>query len=77
MTPLHNFGESLRNILLQIPLPAVRVLFVATLIILLVWVMRLPASRTTPESGAKRWDENLKIGAGLALTLQIVIYIWL
>jgi len=77
MTPLHHFGEYLRSTLLQIPLPVVRVLFVATLVSLLIWVMCLPKSRTTPETGARRWDENLKIGAGLALTLQIVIYIWL
>jgi hypothetical protein len=77
MTPLHHFGEYLRNTLLQIPLPVVRVLFVATLVMLLVWVMCLPKSMTTPESGTKRWDENLKIGAGIALILQLLIYIWM
>lgn len=74
MTPLHHFGEFVRNLLLQVPLSAVRVLFVGTLVALLVWVLTLPASETTPPGGATRWDENLKYGAALALILQIVIY---
>ena len=77
MTPLHHIGEFLRQRLLLIPLSAVRILFVGTLIILLFWVLRLPRSATTPVGGAKRWDENLKLGASIALLIQIVIYICL
>ena len=77
MTPLHEFGLWLRNLVLQVPLSAVRVLFVASLVALLIWVLRLPVALTTPEGGAKRWDENLKLGAALALSLQILIYLWL
>lgn len=77
MTPLHHMGEFVRTALLQIPLPAVRTLFVASLVVVLIWVIRMPSSRTTPETGAKRWDENLKIGACVALALQIVIYSWM
>jgi hypothetical protein len=74
MTPLHHLGEWLRQLLLTIPLPLVRLLFVATFVALLVWVVRLPISVTTPPGGARRWDENLKVGAVVALVIQIVIY---
>lgn len=74
MTPLHHFGDALRTAMLGIPLPAVRVLFVLTLLIVLVWVLRLPTSTVTPPGGAKHWDENLKVGAALALVLQLAIY---
>ncbi len=77
MTPLHQLGELLRECLQTIPLSAVRVLFVGTLIVLLIWVLRLPQSATTPVGGAKRWDENLKFGASLALLIQILVYICL
>lgn len=74
MTPLHYFGEALRQLLQAVPLSLVRGLFVGTLVIVLLWVMRLPRSETTPTHGATRWDENLKLGAGLALVIQILIY---
>jgi hypothetical protein len=74
MTILHDIGEFLRETLLAISLPAVRGLFLATLIGLLIWVWSLPRSVTTPPGGAKRWDENLKFGATLALVIQILIY---
>ena len=77
MTPLHHIGDFLRQCLQLIPLSAVRILFVGTLIILLIWVLRLPRAATTPVGGAKRWDENLKLGASIALLIQIVIYICL
>lgn len=75
MTPLHHFGEALRNLLGTVPIAAARILFVLVLVVLLVWVLRLPASETSPEGGARRWDENLKFGAGLALGIQIIIYV--
>jgi hypothetical protein len=74
MTILHHIGEFVRERMLAIPLSAVRGLFLATLIGLLLWVWSLPTSETTPPGGAKRWDENLKFGATLALVIQIVIY---
>ena len=74
MTPLHSFGEALRQLLQAIPLSIVRLLFVGTLVVVLLWVLRLPRSETTPAEGAIRWDENLKLGAGLALVIQILIY---
>ncbi len=77
MTPLHRFGEFLRQSLEMIPLALVRVLFVASLVVLLIWVLRLPSSATTPPGGARRWDENLKVGASIALIIQILIYTFL
>lgn len=74
MSPLHYVGETVRGLLELVPLWGVRCLFVGSLIAVLVWVLRLPASETTPPGGAKRWDENLKVGATLALVLQIIIY---
>jgi hypothetical protein len=74
MTPLHELGEALRTWLMAVPLPAARGLFVMTLIALLVWVWLLPRHVTTPPGGARRWDENLKLGATVALVIQIVIY---
>ncbi len=74
MTPLHQFGDLLRESLQAVPLVAVRMLFVASLIALLIWVLRLPRSATTPPDGVNRWDENLKTGAALALSIQILIY---
>ncbi|MBL8817560.1 MAG: hypothetical protein JNL58_16160 [Planctomyces sp.] len=74
MTPLHQFGTMIRELLMQVPLSTVRALFLATLVGILVWVLMLPSDRTSPEGGVRRWDENLKIGASAALILQILAY---
>lgn len=73
-TPLHAIGEFFRELLLQIPLPAVRVMFIAIPAMLLLWVLRLPRKETTPEQSTGRFGENLKYGAAFALIVQIVIY---
>jgi hypothetical protein len=74
VTLLHHIGQTLRELLQSVPLLAVRFLFLVSLIALLVWVLRLPDSETTPTGGARRWHENLKFGAALAILIQIVIY---
>lgn len=74
MTPLHHLGDALREAMLAIPLTAVRALFLLTLTAVLLWVLRLPRSETTPPAGAGRWDENLKVGAAAALLAQIAVY---
>jgi hypothetical protein len=74
MSVLHEFGNLLRAGLGQIPLPFVRALFVAIPLLVMVWVLRLPPSETTPPQRTGRWDENLKIWAWLALAVQVVIY---
>ena len=74
MTPLHTIGDFVRELMLRIPLSAVRVLFVALPVVLLVWVLTLPREETTAPDGTGRWDGNLKIGAAIALIAQIAIY---
>jgi hypothetical protein len=74
MTPLHSFGDFIRDLFLQIPLSAVRVLFVAVPVIVLVWVLTLLREETTPEDETGSRSSNLKIGAAVALGIQIVIY---
>ena len=74
MTPLHHIGNLLRELLLQIPLPVVRALFIALPAAVLIWVLTLPKEATTSPEGTGRWDANLKTGAAIALVIQIVIY---
>ena len=74
MTPLHQIGNALRELVLSVPLPAVRVLFVLVPLALLVWVLFLPREHTRPPGGKGRAGENLKIWAALALLIQIAIY---
>jgi hypothetical protein len=76
MSPLYALGDLLRSAMLAVPMAAVRALFVASLVALLVWVWRLPKSATVPPGGARRWDEDLRIWASLALVIQIAIYSW-
>ena len=75
MTPLHHIGQLLRDLLGSVPLAGVRALFVASLMIVLIWVIRLPKQDTSPPSDASRWDEDLKPIAVVALLIQIAIYL--
>lgn len=75
MTPLHHIGELFRNLSLAIPLGIVRLIFLALLIGLLIWVCRLPKTETTPPDGSNKPTENLKLWAGIALGTQILIYL--
>ncbi len=74
MTPLHWIGEAVRDVLTALPLPAVRGLFLALPAIVLLWVLRLPREATTAPSSEGGWSANLKVGAAVALVLQIVLY---
>ena len=77
MTPLHQFGEALRQLLLQVPLGAARALFLFLLIGLLIWVLTLPRDQTSsPATERPRLTENLKIWAALSLVIQLCVY-WL
>jgi hypothetical protein len=77
MTILHDLGALVRELLQSVPLSAVRAMFVGSLLLVLVWVLRLPRSAVIPEGGSGRWDENLKPVAAVALGIQIVIYLLL
>lgn len=74
MTPLHYIGEFFRNLTIAIPLGVVRFVFLALLIGLLIWVLRLPKEETTPPGGSDKPAENLKLWAGFAIGAQILIY---
>lgn len=73
MTPLHHFGSFVRDLFAAIPLAAARGLFLATLVVVLVWVIRLP-KETARSSPASRWTEDLRVWAAVALAIQIAIY---
>jgi hypothetical protein len=73
MTPLHHVGDAVRDALASLPLGLVRVLFLALPVLVLVWVLRLPAEQANLPGG--RWDTNLKVGAAIALLIQIGIYL--
>ncbi len=74
MTPLHHIGELFRNLTVAIPLDVVRLIFLALLAGLLIWVLRLPKTETTPTDGSGSPTEDLRLWAGLALAAQILIY---
>ena len=77
MSPLHQIGEGIRNLLLSIPLGAARAIFLLFLAGLLVWVLTLPKAQTRPpesERAKVRLSENLKFWAAVSLVLQLVIY---
>lgn len=74
-TIVHQIGNLIRNLLQSVPLYAVRGLFLLLIATVLVIVLRLPKSETTPQKeGPLRWDENLKVWATLALLIQFAIY---
>lgn len=74
MSPLHGLGTLLRDVLATVPLGAVRAIFVGIPLLLMVWVLRLPASQTMPPDGRTGWDSDLRNWAWLALGIQVVIY---
>lgn len=75
-TPLHELGDAIRGVFTSVPVTAVRWLFIALLLALLIWVVTLPRDRVRPpaEAGAG-WSANLKLWAAIALAIQIGIYL--
>lgn len=75
-TPLHGFGDVIREALAGVPVTAARALFIAVLCVLLIWVLRLPRERVRPPRETPAgWSSNLKLWAAVALTIQILIYL--
>ena len=74
MTPLHQFGQFVRQALATVPLPAVRALFITLLLAVLIWTLLLPREATTPDGDSSRPAENLKLWATLALLIQLAFY---
>ena len=71
-TFLHDIGDTIRNAMATVPLSLVGWAFVAIPMVLLVWVLKCPI-RDDENRDSKR-VRLLRIGAALALVLQIVIY---
>ncbi len=61
-TVLHSIGESLRSLLLRIPLPLARVAFLAIPAVLVVWVL------------SRRAHLQIKLAAVLSLAIQFALY---
>lgn len=74
MNPLHAIGDALRDFFLAIPLGYARALFVAIPLLLMGWVLSLPTREVTPNGPVYRWDEDLRLWAWLALSLQVILY---
>ena len=77
MSPLHQFGDLIRELLMKVPLVAVRGLFLLFIGALLIWVLTLPRTQTTPpgtQTGKVRLSDNLKLWAAVSLVLQFLIY---
>jgi len=75
MTFLHRIGDAIRSVLQEVPLWGARALFVALPLALLVWVITLPRSETSPPEGARGTGGNLKLWASIALGAQVLIYL--
>lgn len=75
MQPFHAIGDLVRQLLLGIPLEVARGLFATLLVGVMIWVLRLPNSRTTPPD-SPHWYNNLKLWAVLALGIQLAIYLY-
>ena len=77
MSPLHQIGEAIRELLLRIPLGTARGLFLLFLAGLLLWVLTLPRAQTIPPGGEARkvrMSEQLKFWAAVSLVVQLLIY---
>lgn len=74
MTFFHVIGDSLRQLLEQVSLSTARWMFIGLFLVLLFWIVQLPASRTTPNDRQSKWHEDLRIWAWIAVMFQIVIY---
>lgn len=73
MTPLHSFGQFVRNAVQSVPLRCVRAGILLSLVALLAWVLLLPKSDTTSADAGDR-SPDLRWGAAAAILLQITIY---
>jgi len=74
MTFLHWIGDSLRSLLEQVPLSVARWILIGIFLLLIFWVIQLPATATTPGTRQSKWYEDLKVWAWITLMSQIMIY---
>jgi hypothetical protein len=66
-------GDQLREAFLLIPMWVARGLFLTLLFGLMVWVVQLPKSATTPKADSA-WHEDLRVWAWLTLVIQMFAY---
>ena len=69
MTPLHRIGAFFRELMLRVPMPVVRAIFVGSLLVVLLWVLLRKG-----EGEDARQARTLKIWAAAAIAIQIAIY---
>lgn len=74
MTFFHVIGDWLRQLLEQVSLSTARWMFIGLFLVLLFWIVQLPASQATPNDRQSKWHEDLRIWAWIAVMFQIVIY---
>jgi hypothetical protein len=74
MSLLHWIGDTLRAQLMLVPLSVARWLFIGVMLVLMAWIVQLPASETTPPDRQSKWYEDLKIWAWIALMFQVLFY---
>ncbi|MBS0201431.1 MAG: hypothetical protein JSS49_00925 [Planctomycetes bacterium] len=74
MTFLHWFGDTIREQLMRVPLWGARWLFIGLLLLMMGWVVQLPASAATPPGRRCEWYEDLRIWAWVALMFQVILY---
>jgi len=74
MSPLHQMGDAIREMLLGVPLGAARAIFLLLLLALLIWVLCLPRAQVIARGSNGKLSENLKIWAALSLIIQLLIY---
>lgn len=77
MSPLHYFGDFVRELFLKVPLELARGLFVLLMLALLIWVLTLPKKEVSRSESSEPISENLRIWAALALLVQVVVYVFL
>jgi hypothetical protein len=73
MTPLHRLGDAVRALLVGVPLPAAKTLFLALPALLLVWVILRKPDADDPPGRARA----VRVWAAVALALQCLVYLLL
>ena len=83
LTPIADFiapilqvpGEAMRNIVLMVPMPVAKGIFILYFLILIVWVATLPRHESVFEPQMLKKEISLKPFAIFSLSLMIVIYL--
>lgn len=74
MTIFHFIGDSIRALLLEVPMWAARWLFIGLLLALMGWIVQLNEAVATPPEKRGEWYEDLRIWAWVAVMGQVILY---